>query len=114
LGRDRAAVKDLEVEKRFRAVVIDLQGTALAPVLHGVVDQVPENAPQGHLVALDGSQVGRQEIKLILEGDAMLLQVVIEFIQDRGHHVLPDVTDVWFCITFLAQESMPQKPLHEG
>ena len=58
--------------------------------------------------------MGRQEIKLILEGDAMLLQVVIEFIQDRGHHVLPDVADVWFRTTFLAQENLPQKPLHEG
>jgi hypothetical protein len=104
----------LKVEIRVGLVVVDLQGTPLAPILDGVVDQVTENAPQSHLVALDFSQVGRQEIQVILEGDAMLLQVVPEFIQDRGHHVLPDVADVRFCITFLAQESMPQKPLQEG
>ena len=51
---------------------------------------------------------------MIFEGDAMLLQVVPEFIQDRGHHILPDVADVRFCITFLAQESIPQKPFQEG
>jgi len=44
----------------------------------------------------------------------MLLQVVPEFIQDRGHHVLPDVADIRFSIHFRAQESLPKKPLQEA